>query len=135
MKKVLFATTALVATAGVAAADVTFGGYGRFGVIYVEDAPNETAVSVCKSMRQLSPTTASPSVHALVSSRTTTATATVLNLGLTQLLHPVPTVLIVLNRVSTVFVSSLVPAVWKSALATSTARSTPCLACTPSSWA
>ena len=34
MKKVLFATTALVATAGVAAADVTFGGYGRFGIIY-----------------------------------------------------------------------------------------------------
>ena len=34
MKKVLFATTALVATAGVAAADVTFGGYGRFGAIY-----------------------------------------------------------------------------------------------------
>lgn len=38
MKKVLFATTALVATAGVAAADVTFGGYGRFGVQYVDDA-------------------------------------------------------------------------------------------------
>ena len=37
MKKVLFATTALVATAGVAAADVTFGGYGRFGVIYNDD--------------------------------------------------------------------------------------------------
>ena len=36
MKKVLFATTALVATAGVAAADVTFGGYGRFGAIYTE---------------------------------------------------------------------------------------------------
>lgn len=36
MKKVLFATTALVATAGVAAADVTFGGYGRFGVLYAE---------------------------------------------------------------------------------------------------
>lgn len=34
MKKVLFATTALVATAGVAAADVTFGGYSRFGVQY-----------------------------------------------------------------------------------------------------
>lgn len=34
MKKVLFATTALVATAGVAAADVTFSGYGRFGIIY-----------------------------------------------------------------------------------------------------
>ncbi len=34
MKKVLFATTALVATASVAAADVTFSGYGRFGVQY-----------------------------------------------------------------------------------------------------
>jgi outer membrane protein OmpU len=45
MKKVLFATTALVATAGVAAADVTFGGYGRFGVIYVEGAPNETTIT------------------------------------------------------------------------------------------
>lgn len=37
MKKILFASTALVATAGVAAADVSFGGYGRFGVGYVED--------------------------------------------------------------------------------------------------
>ncbi|MEW9919928.1 porin [Marimonas sp. MJW-29] len=37
MKKVLFATTALVATAGVAAADVTFGGYGRFGILYISD--------------------------------------------------------------------------------------------------
>jgi len=36
MKKVLFATTALVATASVAAADVTFGGYGRFGIFYNE---------------------------------------------------------------------------------------------------
>ncbi len=38
MKKVLFATTALVATASVAAADVTFGGYGRFGVLYTDVA-------------------------------------------------------------------------------------------------
>lgn len=45
MKKVLFATTALVATAGVAAADVTFGGYGRFGLLYVENAPNELSVT------------------------------------------------------------------------------------------
>ncbi|MEM6306033.1 MAG: porin [Pseudomonadota bacterium] len=37
MKKVLFATTALVATASVAAADVTFGGYGRFGIAYDSD--------------------------------------------------------------------------------------------------
>ncbi|MFK7834587.1 MAG: porin [Sulfitobacter sp.] len=45
MKKVLFATTALVATASVAAADVTFGGYGRFGLLFVEDAPNELSVT------------------------------------------------------------------------------------------
>ncbi|KIN74711.1 porin [Sulfitobacter guttiformis] len=37
MKKVLFATTALVATASVAAADVTFSGYGRFGIAYISD--------------------------------------------------------------------------------------------------
>ncbi len=36
MKKVLFASTALIATAGVAAADVTFSGYARYGIIYVE---------------------------------------------------------------------------------------------------
>jgi len=36
MKKILFASTALIATAGVAAADVSFGGYGRFGVAYNE---------------------------------------------------------------------------------------------------
>ncbi len=38
MKKVLFATTALIATAGVAVAesDLSFGGYGRFGLIYDE---------------------------------------------------------------------------------------------------
>ncbi|RFP91227.1 porin [Rhodobacteraceae bacterium 63075] len=34
MKKILFATTALVATASVAAADVTFSGYARFGILY-----------------------------------------------------------------------------------------------------
>ena len=34
MKKVLFATTALIATAGVAAADVALSGDGRMGVIY-----------------------------------------------------------------------------------------------------
>ncbi|MEO1364805.1 MAG: porin, partial [Pseudomonadota bacterium] len=36
MKKVLFATTALIATTGMAAAEVTFGGFGRFGLLYVE---------------------------------------------------------------------------------------------------
>lgn len=34
MKKVLFATTALIATAGMAAADVSMSGYGRFGLDY-----------------------------------------------------------------------------------------------------
>ena len=42
MKKVLFATTALVATAGVAAADVTFGGYGRFGIQYSDTAAGDS---------------------------------------------------------------------------------------------
>ncbi|WP_050604928.1 porin [Ruegeria sp. 6PALISEP08] len=37
MKKVLFASTALIATAGVAAAEVNFSGYGRFGIGYVEN--------------------------------------------------------------------------------------------------
>ncbi len=36
MKKVLFATTALIATAGMAAADVRLSGYGRFGLDYNE---------------------------------------------------------------------------------------------------
>ena len=50
MKKVLFATTALVASASVVAADnanVEFGGYGRFGVLYQENAAgtNETNVT------------------------------------------------------------------------------------------
>ena len=38
MKKVLFATTALIATGSVAAADVTFGGWGRFGIVYNSNA-------------------------------------------------------------------------------------------------
>ncbi|MGV6804393.1 MAG: porin [Ruegeria sp.] len=37
MKKVLFASTALIATASVAAAEVKFSGYGRFGLGYLED--------------------------------------------------------------------------------------------------
>ncbi|WEF25911.1 porin [Paracoccus sp. S3-43] len=47
MKKALIASTALVLTAGVAAADVTISGYGRTGVIYYEnDTPdlNETQI-------------------------------------------------------------------------------------------
>ncbi len=42
MKKILFASTALVATASVAAAEITFSGYGRFGMRYVEDQDQNT---------------------------------------------------------------------------------------------
>ena len=49
--KILFATTALVATASVAAADVTFSGYGRFGVTYSEN--RETAAGDVRQDTQL----------------------------------------------------------------------------------
>ncbi|MDN5787734.1 porin [Pseudorhodobacter sp.] len=45
MKKILIATTALVATAGVAAADVTLSGIGRFGLKY----DNSAAVGASKT--------------------------------------------------------------------------------------
>jgi len=44
MKKILFATTALVATASVAAADVSFSGYGRFGAMTTSDAPGADGI-------------------------------------------------------------------------------------------
>jgi len=44
MKNVLFATTALIATAGIAAADVSVGGYGFMGVTF-DGSTNTTAVS------------------------------------------------------------------------------------------
>ncbi|NOE20586.1 porin [Ruegeria atlantica] len=46
MKKVLFASTALIATAGVAAAEVNFSGYGRFGIGYQEDRTGTVTGSV-----------------------------------------------------------------------------------------
>jgi outer membrane protein OmpU len=74
MKKVLFATTALVATAGVAAADVTFGGYGRFGAIYTESkgvAGTGTATEISSAQAALS-----SAQSALSSAQTALATAT-----------------------------------------------------------
>jgi outer membrane protein OmpU len=44
MKKILFATTAIVATASVAAADVSFSGYGRFGVTTTNAAGGNSMV-------------------------------------------------------------------------------------------
>jgi len=43
MKKALIASTALLLTAGVAAADVTISGYGRTGVVYYENDGGPTA--------------------------------------------------------------------------------------------
>lgn len=44
MKKVLLATTALLMTAAGASAEITFSGYGRFGLDYVENLPTVTNV-------------------------------------------------------------------------------------------
>ncbi len=44
MKKILFASTALVATAGVAAAELTWSGSGRLGVVYNEGAAQDTVL-------------------------------------------------------------------------------------------
>ncbi|MBE1294470.1 MAG: porin [Rhodobacteraceae bacterium] len=44
MKKILFASTALVATAGMAAAELTWSGSGRLGLVYEEGAAEETRV-------------------------------------------------------------------------------------------
>ena len=40
MKKVLLASTALIGFAGMAAADVTLSGSGRFGIVYTDDPIN-----------------------------------------------------------------------------------------------
>ena len=46
MKKILFATTALVATASVAAADVSFSGYAAMGVAKIGNASAEAQHNV-----------------------------------------------------------------------------------------
>lgn len=48
MKKVLFATTALIATAGMAAAEVKISGYGRFGLDY-NDANSRATNGISKT--------------------------------------------------------------------------------------
>ena len=50
--KILFATTALVATASVAAADVTFSGYGRFGVKYTGSLAQSAANAAAAAERE-----------------------------------------------------------------------------------
>ena len=46
MKKILLSTALLSASAGMAAAEVTFSGYGRFGLEYVEGRDQETQVAM-----------------------------------------------------------------------------------------
>ena len=46
MKKILLSTALLSATAGMAAAEVSFSGYGRFGLDYVEGRAVETQVAM-----------------------------------------------------------------------------------------
>ncbi|WP_069298349.1 porin [Neptunicoccus sediminis] len=52
MKKVLFATTALIATGGMAAADVSLSGSGRFGIVYnsAMDAAGQSKTKIEKRM-------------------------------------------------------------------------------------
>ncbi|WP_069298350.1 porin [Neptunicoccus sediminis] len=52
MKKVLLATTAIIASASAAAADVTLSGSGRFGIVYdsSQDAANESKTKIEKRM-------------------------------------------------------------------------------------
>jgi len=42
MKKVLLASTALIGFAGMAAAEVTLSGSGRFGIVYTDDGTTAT---------------------------------------------------------------------------------------------
>ena len=54
MKKVLFATTALIATASIAAAEVRISGYGRFGVDYNEAnklVPGRSSTNITSRLR------------------------------------------------------------------------------------
>lgn len=69
MKKVLFATTALVATAGVAAADVTFGGYGRFGVMYMDPEVGDSSTDITSRFRLQIDATAETDAGVVVGAR------------------------------------------------------------------
>lgn len=51
MQKALLATTALVLSAGVAAADVTLSGYGRTGIIYYENDTGDNETQVISRLR------------------------------------------------------------------------------------
>ncbi|MDG1335914.1 MAG: hypothetical protein P8P53_07720, partial [Tateyamaria sp.] len=66
MKKLLLASTALVATAGMAAAEITFSGSARFGAIYTDGT---AAVAATGSAAEITAATAA------VTAATTAATA------------------------------------------------------------
>ncbi len=77
MKKVLFATTALVATASVAAAEmnVKFSGYGRFGVIY-QDTADTAAVAATGTAAQIAAAQAAATASAAASAAAAATVAT-----------------------------------------------------------
>ncbi|WP_170439309.1 porin [Ruegeria arenilitoris] len=77
MKKVLFASTALIATASVAAAEVKFSGYGRFGISYQEDNSKSYEVTFTNQNTGQTLTTASGATITGVTTTTTTGKATV----------------------------------------------------------
>ncbi|WP_281973064.1 porin [Ruegeria faecimaris] len=64
MKKVLFASTALIATASVAAAEVKFSGYGRFGIGYQEDRTAATTTTTTTTTTASSATVQNVNVFA-----------------------------------------------------------------------
>lgn len=76
MKKVLFATTALVATAGVAAADVTFSGYGRFGIIHTSTETGAATAAVAASAGYAAAADAVVAAQATLNAATTVAAQT-----------------------------------------------------------
>ncbi|WP_170763412.1 porin [Ruegeria lacuscaerulensis] len=67
MKKVLFASTALIATASVAAADIKFSGYGRFGLGYLEDRSTSRPVTATTTLTTASGATVTVTATANVS--------------------------------------------------------------------
>lgn len=51
MKNIILATTALIGTAGLAAADVSISGYGRFGAVYTNPAVGASTTNTASRLR------------------------------------------------------------------------------------
>ena len=127
MKKVLFATTALVATASVAAADVTFSGYGRFGLEYRDiDATGEDSTNLTSRLRLQIDASAESDAGVTFGARVRFHPAKAQTTPMASQQAP--------HLTQTAFASSHVPVVLKLVLVTSSALWNSCLACTQSTW-